>query len=73
VIRKWENPGAGFKEKNHIQICVRNRNCIKGYFLPREKAADIYPDSVLFRQVTKAVNRKKPAKPLNKSIALKPN
>lgn len=40
-------PGAGFKEKNHIQICVRNRNCIKGYFLPRKKGADIYPDSVL--------------------------
>lgn len=29
-------PGAGFKEKNHIQICVRNPNCIKGYFLPRK-------------------------------------
>lgn len=26
---------AGFKTKNHIQICVRNPNCIKGYFLPR--------------------------------------
>lgn len=29
-------PGAGIKEKTHIQICVRNVNCIKGYFLPRE-------------------------------------
>lgn len=28
-------PGAGFKDKNHIQICVRNPNCIKGYFIPR--------------------------------------
>lgn len=28
-------PGGGIKEKNHIQICVRNPNCIKGYFLPR--------------------------------------
>lgn len=28
-------PGAGFHEKNHIQICLRNPNCIKGYFLPR--------------------------------------
>lgn len=27
-------PGAGFKEKNHIQICVINPNCIKGYFKP---------------------------------------
>ncbi len=32
----WEGrelyPNAGFKEKNHIQICVRNPNCIKGFF-----------------------------------------
>ena len=28
-------PDSGIKEKNHIQICVRNPNCIKGYFLPR--------------------------------------
>lgn len=28
---------AGFKEKNHIQICVRNPNCIKGFFLPRTR------------------------------------
>ncbi len=28
--------GAGFKEKNHIQLCILNPNCIKGYFLPRE-------------------------------------
>jgi len=36
----WEGtplyPGAGFSEKNHIQICVRNPNCIKGYFIPRK-------------------------------------
>ncbi len=30
----YEN--AGFKEKNHIQIAIRNPNCIKGYFIPRE-------------------------------------
>jgi len=29
----YEN--AGFREKNHIQICIRNPNCIKGFFLPR--------------------------------------
>lgn len=29
----YEN--AGFNEKNHIQIAIRNPNCIKGYFLPR--------------------------------------
>ena len=28
---------AGFKEKNHIQICIRNPNCIKGYFIPRSE------------------------------------
>lgn len=28
---------AGFREKNHIQICVRNINCIKGYFLPLKR------------------------------------
>jgi len=36
----WEGPAlypdAGFREKNHIQICIRNPNCIKGCFLPRE-------------------------------------
>lgn len=36
----WEGnelyPNAGFREKDHIQICVRNPNCIKGYFLSRE-------------------------------------
>lgn len=35
----WEGgelyPNAGFREKDHIQICVRNPNCIKGVFLPR--------------------------------------
>ena len=30
----YEN--AGFHEKNHIQICIRNPNCIKGYFIPRK-------------------------------------
>lgn len=40
----WEGeelyPGAGFKEKNHIQISVRNPNCIKGFFWPREEDGD---------------------------------
>jgi hypothetical protein len=34
----WEGaplyPNAGFKEKNHVQICVRNTDCIIGYFRP---------------------------------------
>lgn len=28
--------GSGIREKNHIQICVRNLNNIKGFFIPRE-------------------------------------
>lgn len=36
----WEGnelyPGAGFREKDHIQLCVRNPNCIKGFFIPRK-------------------------------------
>lgn len=28
-------PGAGFHEKTHIQICILNPNCIKGFFKPR--------------------------------------
>lgn len=34
----WEGDplyaNAGFREKDHIQICIRNIDCIKGYFLP---------------------------------------
>lgn len=36
----WEGnelyPTSGFKEKNHVQLCVRNPNAIKGYFRPLE-------------------------------------
>lgn len=31
---------AGFHDKNHIQLCIRNPNCIKGYFIPRIAAND---------------------------------
>lgn len=34
--RAFLYPEAGFTEKNHIQICIRNPNCIKSFFLPRE-------------------------------------
>ena len=27
--------GSGFRDKTHIQICVTNPNCIKGFFVPR--------------------------------------
>jgi hypothetical protein len=33
---EYPYPNAGFREKNHIQICIRNPNCIKRYFLPRD-------------------------------------
>jgi hypothetical protein len=40
----WEGdepyPNAGFREKNHIQVCIRNPNCIKGFFIPRETMAE---------------------------------
>ena len=35
-------PNAGFHDKNHIQISIRNPNCIKGYFVPLE-ANDEWP------------------------------
>lgn len=28
--------GSGFLAKTHVQICVRNPNCIKGFFEPRK-------------------------------------
>lgn len=31
--------GSGIYEKTHIQICIRNPNCIKGFFLPRRERA----------------------------------
>lgn len=30
--------GAGIQKKNHLQICIRNKNCIKGFFLPRKES-----------------------------------
>ena len=33
---------AGFHSKNHIQICIRNPNCIKGYFIPL-RSKNSYP------------------------------
>jgi len=29
--------GSGLFAKSHIQICIRNSNCIKGFFLPRKE------------------------------------
>lgn len=30
-------PGSAIEKKSHIQICIRNLNCIKGIFLPRKE------------------------------------
>jgi hypothetical protein len=27
-------PGAGFRGKTHVQLCIRSAKCIKGYFAP---------------------------------------
>jgi len=36
----WEGndlyDGAGITDKNHVQICIRNTDCIRGYFRVRE-------------------------------------
>ncbi|WP_143304624.1 hypothetical protein [Chitinophaga vietnamensis] len=37
--------GAGFYEKTHVQICIRNPNCIKGFFLPRNSVS--WPRGIL--------------------------
>lgn len=34
--------GSGIFIKSHIQICIRNMNCIKGFFIPREEV--IFPN-----------------------------
>jgi len=35
--------GSGIHEKTHIQIAIRNPNCIKGFFLPRrERISDSF-------------------------------
>jgi hypothetical protein len=31
--------GAGLHAKTHIQLCIRNMNCIRGFFLPRKETA----------------------------------
>lgn len=34
--------GAGIAQKSHIQVCIRNKNCIKGFFIPRKEVE--FPD-----------------------------
>ena len=37
----WEGdelyPGAGMRQADHVQICVRNTECVLGYFRPRQR------------------------------------
>ena len=35
--------GAGFHAKSHIQICVRDERCIKGFFRPRTELLTVDP------------------------------
>jgi len=35
-------PGSEFREKTHVQLCICNPNCIKGYFSPISQNKD-YP------------------------------
>ncbi len=35
--------GAGFRDKNHIQLCIINPNCILGYFDPRQRSTWFKP------------------------------
>ena len=35
--------GSGIFAKTHIQVCIRNPNCIKGFFMPRQKIDFLYP------------------------------
>ena len=30
--------GGAIQKKSHIQVCIRNLNCIKGFFIPRKEA-----------------------------------
>jgi hypothetical protein len=46
--------GAGIYDKTHIQICVRNPNCIKGFFLPRKE--------VNFIEIEKSIKKMELAK-----------
>ena len=34
-------PGSGILDKTHIQICVRNPSCVKGYFRPLDEKGAI--------------------------------
>lgn len=44
IFTEGEAPylGSAFKEKTHIQICICNPNCIKGYFTPLNEKKE-YP------------------------------
>ncbi len=48
--------GAGFSAKSHIQICIRNPNCIKGFFTKREEIDFILQETGLDPTYSKYAN-----------------
>jgi len=38
-------PGAGMRDKTHTQICIRNPDCILGYFKPKSMNLTLTPNS----------------------------
>jgi len=37
-------PGSGLYRKSHVQIAVRNNDCIRGLFFPLENGSRMFPD-----------------------------
>lgn len=37
--------GAGVRDLDHVQLCVRNPRCIRGYFLPPNRKASPCPEA----------------------------
>lgn len=35
-------PGTSFRKQTHIQVCVRDMTCIKGYFRPRNEDGSLF-------------------------------
>lgn len=35
-------PGTSFRKQTHVQICIRDMSCIKGYFLPRNADGSLF-------------------------------
>ncbi|MBD8602178.1 MULTISPECIES: hypothetical protein [unclassified Pseudomonas] len=35
-------PGTFFRKQTHVQLCIRDASCIKGYFLPRNSDGSLF-------------------------------